>query len=240
MRKRRGAIISSGSNTFWGEPFSSDEATMPSDLFSDRFDRIVLLGKGGFGEVWRVHDRLLGNDYALKISESPLDHEVRLLRRLGNDSFVRPFDFLSESDYHAYTMELMEDDWVRLDTYIGNWAKPSCKPEEQVLNVKAAFLVCHELLLALSALHGISYQRQDVYCHGDIKPDNLFVNQSVLNELVDVWDPEPPLFLKINDLGLATAKGGLRRRSMPSMQHPSSGLPARHPRKRTFSRSVKC
>jgi len=57
------------------------EATdAPPPVVADRYERRELLGSGGMGEVWRVHDRLLRRPVALKVIRSRLVGEAVLER----------------------------------------------------------------------------------------------------------------------------------------------------------------
>ncbi len=97
-----------------------------SSCYADRYELIGLLGVGGMGSVYRVHDRVLDDDVALKIlrkdlADSPpaiarFHREVRLARRINHHNVVRIFDVGEGEGEYYYTMEcVVGDDSVRHD-----------------------------------------------------------------------------------------------------------------------------
>jgi serine/threonine-protein kinase len=59
----------------------------PPPMVADRYERRSLLGSGGMGEVWRVHDRLLRRTVALKVIRSQLTGR-RMLDRFQEEAQV--------------------------------------------------------------------------------------------------------------------------------------------------------
>jgi len=79
--------------------------------FDQEFERLELLGRGGFGEVWRARNRLDRKDYAVKVvpfrfdpAGGPLDHpavrEARVWASVDHPSAIR---------YHAAWVEVDEE-----------------------------------------------------------------------------------------------------------------------------------
>ena len=83
--------------------------------YSNEFNEISLLGKGGFGQVWKVLNRLDGVEYAVKkvLLQKPIDfdkitREVKLLARLSHQNVVRYFTSWIE---HGVYKNMSDGDW---------------------------------------------------------------------------------------------------------------------------------
>src|SRR5689334_20025545 len=90
----------------------------PGGVFADRYEVLAPLGEGGMGAVYRVLDRELREEIALKvlrpeIADGPgvLDRfrrEVKLARRVTHPNVARTFDFGASGGRRFLTMELVE------------------------------------------------------------------------------------------------------------------------------------
>ncbi len=138
----------------------------PGQLFAGRYRILTLLGRGGMGEVYRVHDELLDEPVALKIllgaqpsAVQSLLQEVRLARSITHSSIVRVFD-VSEADGEPFfTMELVEgEDLSTLLRRAGRLAP------DRVVDL------AHQLLSGLAAAHGKGI------IHRDLKPGNILID----------------------------------------------------------------
>ena len=77
-----------------------------------------MLGKGGIGAVYRVFDRVLGEECALKVMhphllENPQAaerflQEARISRRLMHPGIVRVHDIVESGGLYYLTMELLQ------------------------------------------------------------------------------------------------------------------------------------
>ncbi len=168
---------------FW-RPDSDDDNEDDVKLHTERFAYRNKLGSGGFGAVWRVRDRWLKQDFALKISRTPMMQEMNVLRNMPRDYFINTFDYIWETGVHGYLMELMEPPWITLHEYFESFKRNAPRPRRpEVLvsmrRVKAALQVHIQLLTALSHLHGQRWGRVGRWCHADVKPMNTWVNSDV-------------------------------------------------------------
>jgi outer membrane protein assembly factor BamB len=86
----------------------------PGDLINERYEVIGLLGQGGMAHVFRVRDRVLERDAALKVLRPHLTEadsgrfrrEIRALAQLNHPGVVSIFD-LGRSDLVYFVMELV-------------------------------------------------------------------------------------------------------------------------------------
>jgi serine/threonine protein kinase len=174
-------------------------------ILPDRFRYISELGQGGFGTVWKVRDRWLDYETALKVSNGSLARELSVLRTLPKDSFISVFDYVKDEQFEGYTMELMRQPWMNLADYEQDYLHCSgSDPAQSIRRIKTAFVITIQLLIALKALHGKRYERTNRWFHGDIKPANIYVDVGGVRSRADLWGTGPPQFVKIGDLGLVT------------------------------------
>ena len=141
-----------------------DVADLP-DLNGTRYELIAPLGRGGMGRVYRVRDRELDREVALKVLSGPvarasverLQTEARVLARLEHPGIVPIHDAGVLPDGRAfYVMTLVRGS--RLDELV-----PSLKslPERLRLLVRVSDAV------AFAHAHGI--------VHRDLSPSNIMI-----------------------------------------------------------------
>ena len=133
-----------------------------------RYDVLAALGTGGMGAVYRVRDRELDEEVALKMLREELANrptslerfrrEVKLARRVTHRNVARTFE-LGHCDGVVFcTMELIDGESLR-----ARLARENRLPPDQ------ATAIARELCEGLAAAH-----RAGVI-HCDIKPDNVLI-----------------------------------------------------------------
>jgi eukaryotic-like serine/threonine-protein kinase len=153
----------------------------------DDYELLALLGKGGFGRVYRVRDLHLEREVALKVLHPALTQdpevverfrrEAQLAARLSHPNIVNIYDIAGRFGLIWYTMELI--DGPSLAQLV---EREGPLPMPQVLRL------LREALSALAHAHGFGL------VHRDIKPENMLI--------------DPAGSVQITDFGLALALRG--------------------------------
>ena len=141
-----------------------------------RFDLLQQVGSGGFGTVWRAHDRELGRTVAVKlayrdrvsaIEAEDFFHEARATAKLNHPGIVRVLE-LGFEDGQAYMVNEYVDG-PNLDDWL---AVHPVAPRE-------AARICVKIADALECAH------QAGIVHRDLKPSNILIGSNGDPFLVD-------------------------------------------------------
>lgn len=153
------------------------------EVFAGRYELIDLIGEGGMGTVWRVHDRRQDTIVAAKVlRQSDAGALLRFMReqgmRIHHPHVVTPIGWAGEDDKVLFTMPAVEGG--SLADLLRRYGRlpPSYTAE-----------LLRQLLSALSAVHGAAV------VHRDIKPGNV---------LLEPTGTDRP-FVRLTDFGVAMA-----------------------------------
>ena len=156
----------------------------------DDYELLSLLGRGGYGRVYRVRDLHLEREVALKVLHPHLTadpavverfrREAQLAGRLSHANIVQIYDIGGRSGLLWYTMELVKGP---------NLAQ--LVEKEGPLPVERVVRLLKEALSALAQAHASGL------VHRDLKPENMLIDQTGA--------------LQITDFGLALALRGQGR-----------------------------
>ena len=172
-------------------PMATNDCALfaPGQILEGKYKIVSLLGKGGMGSVYRVHQLFLNKELAIKILDSQgISDDVKMRRfqleakaaySLSHPNLVKVHDFGLLNNGQPYlVMDLVEG--VTLADYIKEHGPLA--PDQA------------KLLLAQVCL-GLSYAHQQSVIHRDIKPSNIMlVNDLPLGAAASV---------KIVDFGIA-------------------------------------
>ena len=169
-------------------------------MLGKRYDVLELLGKGGMGAVYRAHDRLTGQQVALKRVERTADgisttaptednelrtalaQEFRVLASLRHPNIVSVLDYgFDELRLPYFTMELLEG-----ARHIDSAARE--RPEGDQVD------------LMMQMLQALVYLHRHGILHRDLKPSNVLV----IGNTVKVLDFGLALFENTEDTALGT------------------------------------
>lgn len=134
-----------------------------------------LLGKGGFGAVYRVRERRVrGNTFALKEVIDPnrqqrerLSFEGEILKRLNHPALPRVYQLFEERKHHRLYMLMDYIEGVNLEQL--RQQQPGKR-----FNLSTALAIMTPIVEAISYLHA----QQPPIIHRDIKPANIIVSPS--------------------------------------------------------------
>ena len=152
------------------------------------------LGKGSFGNVFKVKHKINGEIRAMKIIKIPYIncpfekinknflHEIQVLKDLEHPNIIKIFEYFIDSKYHYIVSELIKGG--ELYETIVRFHK---------FNEKKAAYIMKQILSALNYLHSKGI------VHRDIKPENILVQQEDKNSKFKKNSDE--INIKIIDFG---------------------------------------
>jgi serine/threonine-protein kinase len=154
------------------------EMLIRGNLFAGRYEVIEELGKGGMGHVYRVFDRKVGSEVALKLikpevaaDRKTIDrsrNELRLARGIAHPHVCRMYDLNEEQDTYFITMEYVAGEDLR-----------SMIRMSKQLSVAAAISISRQVCEGLAEAH-----RRKVV-HRDLKPANIMVDHEGNARIMD-------------------------------------------------------
>jgi serine/threonine protein kinase/Tfp pilus assembly protein PilF len=147
------------------------------DLFANRYEVIEELGKGGMGSVYRVLDRKINEEVALKlirpeiVDEKALErfsNELKYTRNISHRNVCKMFDLDEEKGTHFITMEYIP----------GEDLKSMIKMTRQ-LGVKTSIFIAKQICEGLGEAH------QHGIVHRDLKPSNIIIDKEGNARIMD-------------------------------------------------------
>ncbi|MDI1476490.1 serine/threonine-protein kinase [Polyangium sp. y55x31] len=169
---------------------------------TDRFRPIELIGRGGMGSVYRVHDVEMGRDVALKTLEYLdsnllyyLKEEFRSLAGITHPNLVELYELVAQGEDCFFTMELLDgvhfiehvrgpqgcaplltEPRSRMRLALVDGSEVPCREEDTSEGLPPAAL--ERLSRTLPQLvHGLAALHAGGKIHRDIKPSNVVVTR---------------------------------------------------------------
>jgi serine/threonine protein kinase/Tfp pilus assembly protein PilF len=147
-------------------------------VFAGRYQIIDKLGKGGMGQVYRVLDKKLNEEIALKLIKPEIakdkntverfSNELKIARKIGHKNVARMFDLNEEKGTHFITMEYVRgEDLKKLIRKMGH------------LSVGQAIPIAVQICEGLGEAHRLGV------VHRDLKPQNVMVDEEGNARIMD-------------------------------------------------------
>ncbi|MCK4501369.1 protein kinase, partial [Candidatus Babeliales bacterium] len=175
-----------------GTKFSSPElsdfptTTLPTPLeeltrgmtFAGRYEIIEELGKGGMGEVYRVEDKKIKEEVALKLIKPEITADKRIIERFRNElkfarkiahkNVCRMYDFNEEEGTPFITMEYVA----------GEDLKSFIRRSGKLTEAKA-------IAVARNVAEGLVEAHRLGVIHRDLKPHNIMIDKQGNARIMD-------------------------------------------------------
>lgn len=183
------------------EPF---EMAAGVSVGEGRYHLEALLGKGGFGQVWRAWDERLGAHVAIKTLLSDLSKDQRARARFEREILT------AARLYHPHIVPILDSGRLQdgrpffAMEYLDGHRLPSYYHDLHTL-----------LLLYEQLLDALAYAHARGVVHRDLKPDNVIITQ----------EPGSPPVLRLLDFGVAMLDEGAGADQMRKMSLTRPGAP---------------
>jgi serine/threonine protein kinase len=138
-------------------------------LLADRFEVLEEIGSGGMGTVYRVLDRQVSEEMALKILRPEIassasiverfKNELKLARRIGHKNVCRSYDLHEDAGVYFITME-----------YIAGEDLKTRIRREGRLSARNAVALARQVAEGLAEAHRLGV------IHRDLKPQNIMID----------------------------------------------------------------
>ena len=147
-------------------------------LFAGRYEILQELGKGGMGEVYRVKDKKLDEEMALKILKPAIaadkemierfKNELKLARKIAHRNVCKMYDLNEQEDTPYITMEYVK----------GEDLKSFIKRNEKLTEEQT-------IAIAKQVCEGLAEAHELGIIHRDLKPQNIMIDKKSHAKVTD-------------------------------------------------------
>ena len=157
---------------------SSIQELTTGSTFAGRYQIIEELGKGGMGKVYRVLDKKLKEEVALKLIKPEVasnketierfGNELKLARKIGHRNVGKMYELMQDEGTHFITME-----------YVTGEDLKSFIRRSRQLTVRTAFALAKQVCEGLAEAHRLGV------VHRDLKPSNIMIDREGNARIMD-------------------------------------------------------
>lgn len=150
----------------------------PGDVIDDRYVFVERIGKGAFGTVLLMQDKVVDERLILKFLNPNVSsdeemmkrfvHELRFSRRITHPNVIRIYDFLSVQGLYAISMEYFPSHTLGAEI-----------ASEKPMSFAKALKFSKDIATGMIIAH------QAGVIHRDLKPANILINEEGLLKIVD-------------------------------------------------------
>jgi serine/threonine protein kinase len=147
-------------------------------VFAGRYQIIEELGRGGMGKIYRVLDKRLKEEVALKLIRYEIasdretierfSNELKLARKIGHRNVGRMYELLEDEGTHFITME-----------YVAGEDLKSFIRRSRQLTVGTAIAIAKQVAEGLAEAHRLGV------VHRDLKPGNIMIDKDGNARIMD-------------------------------------------------------
>lgn len=140
----------------------------------NKYELLRELGKGSFGEVWLAQDKVIFQNYAIKILKPGVTIDTRLQEAQIGHAFYH------KNLVHAYQADITDNNEIIIAMdYCPSGSVVSLINSKQFISLKKSIHIIIDVLCGLEYLH-----RYNCF-HNDIKPQNILISQQDYYQLAD-------------------------------------------------------
>ena len=150
----------------------------PGDVIDGRYEYIEKIGKGAFGTVLLMEDKVVDEQLILKFLNPNVSsdeemmkrfvHELRYSRKITHRNVIRIYDFMHLQGCYAISME-----------YFPSHTLSGEIPDNKPMALAKALGYSRDMAIGMTVAH------QAGVIHRDLKPANILVNEEGLLKIVD-------------------------------------------------------
>jgi len=147
-------------------------------IFSGRYEIIEELGRGGMGRVYKVLDKEINEEIALKLLKTEIAddietiarfrNELKLSRKISHRNVCRMFDLNREEDIYFITMEYVTGENLK-----------------SLIRKTGQFSIEKSLIIARQVCEGLAEAHRLGVIHRDLKPQNIMIDSKGNAHIMD-------------------------------------------------------
>jgi serine/threonine protein kinase/tetratricopeptide (TPR) repeat protein len=147
-------------------------------VFANRYEVIEELGKGGMGKVYRVFDKTIKEEVALKLINPEIagaertierfSNELKLARKIAHRNVCRMFDLDEEKGTHFITMEYVPGESLK-----------------SMIGMMGQLSAAQAILLAKQVCEGLAEAHRLGVVHRDLKTSNIIIDKEGNARIMD-------------------------------------------------------